>query len=246
MINFWVPPAFILIIGALIIPFLNGRKRKIFILAVPVVAFINVLLMSKGIHYTLSFHEYKLIFARVDKLSLVFSYIFTIAAFIGALYSSHLKERTEIVAAFLYVAGALGVVFAGDFLTLFIFWELMAVASTYVIWVRGTKKAINAGFRYFIVHIAGGLVLFSGIVLYATQTGSIAFNHIGLSTLPTYLLLFGFGLNAAIPPLSAWLSDAYPESTITGAVFLSAFTTKTAVYVLIRLMSLASTAKTTP
>jgi len=46
-----------------------------------------------------------------------------------------------------------------------------------------------------------------------------------------YLILAGFMLNAAVPPLNAWLTDAYPEATVTGAVFMSAFTTKTAAYV---------------
>jgi multicomponent Na+:H+ antiporter subunit D len=48
------------------------------------------------------------------------------------------------------------------------------------------------------------------------------------------LILVAFLLNAAVPPLGAWLPDAYPEATVTGAVFMTAFTTKSAVYVLIR------------
>ena len=52
--------------------------------------------------------------------------------------------------------------------------------------------------------------------------------------MPRWLILAGFLVNAGAPPLSAWLPDAYPESSWSGMVFLSAFTTKTAVYVLLR------------
>ena len=84
------------------------------------------------------------------------------------------------------------------------------------------------------VHITGGVVLLGGIVLYGRATGSLLFGPGGELGIAAYLILGGFMLNAAVPPLNAWLTDAYPEATVTGAVFMSAFTTKTAVYVLAR------------
>ena len=133
----------------------------------------------------------------------------------------------------LYVGSSLGVVFAGDLFTLLVFWELMAVSSVGLIWARRTPASRKAGFRYLLVHVFGGSVLMLGILLHLSQTGSILFEHFE-GGIASYLILFSFALNAAVPPLNAWLPDAYPEGTVTGSVFLSAFTTKVAVYALAR------------
>ncbi len=233
MIN-WIPPGLIFIFGAILIPLLKGRTRQAYLLLLPVFACFSLLNMPEGTGYILDFLGYELILGRVDKLSMVFGYVFVIMAFIGFIYSIHLKEYGQHIAASLYIGSSLGVVFAGDFIALFIFWEIMALSSTYLIWARKTKASHGAGFRYLLVHIFGGLSLLIGIIINAAETGSTAFNFMELSGLASYLILIGFILNAAVPPFSAWLSDAYPEATVTGAVFLSAFTTKTAVYVLIR------------
>ena len=233
MIN-WVPPGLIFIFGTILIPLLKGRLRQAYILLLPVLAFLNLLNMQEGISYKLNFLGRELILVRVDSLSMVFGYVFVIVALIGFIYSLHLQKYGEHIAASMYVGSSLGAIFAGDFIALFIFWEIIALSSTYLIWARRTSLSENAGFRYLLVHIFGGLCLLMGIIINFSETGSTAFNLIELSGLASYLILIGFILNAAVPPFSAWLSDAYPEATVTGAVFLSAFTTKTAVYVLIR------------
>ena len=230
----WLPPGLIFIFGALFIPLLKGRIRQAYILLLPVLAGLSLLNMPDGNGCILNFLGYELILARVDKLSMVFGYVFVAMAFIGFIYSIHLKESGQHVAAALYIGSALGVTFAGDFIALFIFWEIMALSSTYLIWARKTRASHNAGFRYLLVHLSGGLALLVGIIMHVAETGSTAFSLLELSGPAAYLILTGFILNAAVPPFSAWLSDAYPEATVTGAVFLSAFTTKTAVYVLIR------------
>lgn len=233
----WVPPAAIFILGALFIPLFKGKARQLYVLIIPVIALANLLVMESGTKWTVGYLKYDLIFGQVDKLSMVFGYVFVIMAFIGVLYSLHIREHGHFVAAFLYLGSALGVVFSGDLFSLFIFWEIMAFSSVFLIWFQKEKASIDAGFRYLLVHTAGGLALLAGIVLRVMETGSLEFGHIGLDGLDTYLILIGFMLNAAVPPLHAWLADAYPEATIVGAVFLSAFTTKTAVYVLLRAYS---------
>lgn len=232
MIN--APPGIIFILGALLVPFLRGNIRKAYLLLLPLVAFVDLLYMPHGTNYVFNFIGLDLIFARVDSLSMVFAYVFVIIAFIGNLYAIHVKESWQHMTALIYAGSALGVVFAGDLFSLFIFWEIMAIASALLIWSRKTKASLNAGFRYILVHIFGGVCLLAGIALHFSNTGSILFGNIGLDGLDTYLIFLGFIINAAVPPLHAWLVDAYPESTITGTVFLSAFTTKTAVYVLAR------------
>jgi multicomponent Na+:H+ antiporter subunit D len=231
MINF--PPAFILIIGAALLPLFPRRLRPAVFLVFPVVAFWWLLYLDPGDSLTVGFLNTSLVLTRVDELSLVFGYVFVIIAFLGGIYGYHVKDTAEKVATLLYSGSSLGVVFAGDLLTVVIFWEIMAVSSVYFIWARGTSLSRGAGMRYLIVHLFGGSVLIAGVLLSITQTGSSAFNHLD-GGIASCLILFAFCLNAAVPPLHAWLSDAYPEGTVTGSVFLSAFTTKTAVYALAR------------
>ena len=230
----WAHPGLIFILGIFPVFFLRGRYKDVYLLLVPIAAFISVVSMDPGVYGVVPFMDFKLTFGRVDRLSLVFGYIFTIMAFIGTLYGIHIKKRREPVVAFLYVGGSLGVVFAGDLLTLFVFWELMAFSSVFLIWFEKSKRADAVGFRYLLVHVVGGLALLGGIILYYNSTGSLHFDALDKTGLGFYMILIGFLVNAAVPPFSAWLSDAYPEATITGAVFMCAFTTKTAVYVLVR------------
>ncbi|WP_026615694.1 Na(+)/H(+) antiporter subunit D [Ensifer aridi] len=231
----FVHPALIFILGALPIPFLSGTIRKAYLVVVPSLAILAVLTMQPGSYGSMEFIGQNLQIAKVDKLSIVFATVFTMMALIGTVYALHLREAGQHVAAFVYVGSALGVVFAGDYLTLYLFWEGMAFASAYLVFAQGGGQAIRAAFRYLMVHITGGLALLGGILLHGTATGSLLFGPIeGGMGAGTYLILAGFLLNAAVPPLNAWLTDAYPEATVTGAVFMSAFTTKTAVYVLAR------------
>lgn len=229
-----VPPAALFIIGALLIPLLRGRVKSAYLLLLPAVGLLNLINMPEGMHWSFRFLDYELTLVNVDKLSLIFGYIFHIISFLTILYAIHFKNDVEYVAGFVYAGSALGVIFAGDLFTLFCFWEMMTLSSVFLIWARKTDVSIFAGFRYALVHIFGGIVLLMGILMHVHETGSLEISYIGLNGLASYLIFIGVGLNCAWPLLHSWLTDAYPEATIAGAVFLSAFTTKTAVYVLAR------------
>ncbi|MFQ5849345.1 MAG: Na(+)/H(+) antiporter subunit D [Candidatus Binatia bacterium] len=228
-----VPPATIYILGALLVPILKGKVRQAYLLLVPLAAFYDLLLLSPGDHFVLEFAGFEIALLRVDRLSLVFGYVFVIMSFASFLYALHIRGVGEHLAALAYVGSSLGVVFSGDYFSLFFFWEIMAISSVFLVIFRRNEASIRAGLRYLLVHIAGGSLLLGGIVIQWVQTGSIDFvpPEPGAGF---YLIMLGFGLNAAIPPLHAWLTDAYPESTVTGSVFMTAFTTKTGVYVLAR------------
>src|SRR5438876_203819 len=232
----WLHPGLLLIVGAWVLPLLKGNVKRAAMLVLTAAALIDCFVMRPGTYGVTSFLGQQVVFGRVDRLSLVFSYVFSIMAFIGMLYALHVKDDSQHVAALTYVGSALGVTFAGDFLSLYVFWELMAISSSLLVLLRRETSAVAAGFRYLLVHIFGGLLLLAGIVLHWSQTGSLAFGDMGAySGGPAWaLILAAFLLNAAVPPLGAWLPDAYPEATVTGAVFMTAFTTKSAVYVLLR------------
>ncbi|OYT27653.1 MAG: Na(+)/H(+) antiporter subunit D [Candidatus Altiarchaeales archaeon ex4484_96] len=234
LLNSGIHPGIILVLGASLIPLFGGKLKKAVLVLIPAAAFISLMFLPHGAHWGFDFLGYELIFGRVDNLSLCFGYIFTLMATLGMVYSLHLDDDGQHISALLYVGSALGVVFTGDYFTLFICWEIMALASLMLIWYKRDEPSRKAGYRYIMVHAFGGSVLLAGIIMQVAQTGSIAFDAADSGMLSSNLILLGFLVNAAVPPLHAWLSDAYPEGTVTGAVFLSAFTTKTAVYVLIR------------
>jgi len=231
-----VPPALIFILGAMLIPLLKGKLKQAYILLVPTVAFLDIIHLNQGTSWVYHFLGYELIFCKVDRLSLVVGYIFVIIGFLAILYCLHIKEDGQHIAAFLYVGSSLGVVFAGDYFSLFVFWEIMAVSSVFLVWYQKEKSALDAGFRYLIMHIIGGCCLLAGIIIYAVNTGSLAVTYMGTGLADTFILI-GFGLNAAFIPMHTWLPDAYPEGTVTGSVFMSVYTTKTGVYVLARCFS---------
>jgi multicomponent Na+:H+ antiporter subunit D len=232
-------PAVIMFIGALLLPLFKGPLRKPYLILVPVLAFIDVLYMGQhhGTHGIIQFMDWNLTFGRVDRLSQVFGYIMTLMCIIGTIYGLHVDEDAQHIAAWFYVGGSLGVLYCGDYLVLFLFWEIMAFASVFLVWFRRGPKSLATGYRYLLVHTAGGLFLLAGIVLrYQATGGDLSFGPIGVNMpqLYTYLIMIGFILNAAVPPFHAWLPDAYGEATVAGAVFMCAFTTKTAVYALAR------------
>ena len=235
-------PSVFYILGGLLIPFLKGRVKQGYMLFVSLLAFFAVVNLPYGTFGAYEFLSWKLTFLEVDKLSKVFAYIFTIMGVIGVIYSIHVKNDGEHFSAFYYVGGSLGVIFAGDFLTLFLFWEMMAFSSVFLIWFRKSKSSLDSGFRYLLWHVAGGLILLAGIMLQYSVSGDLSVQYLpfhgwwptDLQSLASFLIVIGFIVNAAVPPFGAWLPDAYPAATVTGAVFMSAFTTKTAVYALIR------------
>ena len=228
------PPQFILLLGALLIPLLKGKLKAAYMLALPLLAFYSYLQMEVGTYWTYEILNFELVFGRADKLSLLFVNVFTVAAFIATLYNLQCKNDLEYFAGFLYAGCAIGMVLAGDLITMFLFWEMLTTGAFLLILCRKTKESLGAAVRYALVHVVGGLILFAGIVLRLKETGSAEFGHIGLDGLSSYLIFIGFGLNCAWPVLHAWLPDTYPEATIGGVVFMATFTTKGAVYALMR------------
>jgi multicomponent Na+:H+ antiporter subunit D len=226
-------PALVMILGGLLLPLAKGGSRSVLLLGVPLLALYLVVSVPDGVALKTSFLGQELVLVRGDKLSRLFATVYAIMAFAGAVFALNQQRTIELAAAFVYAGGAIGVAFAGDLLGVFVFWEIMAIASTLVVWSAG-RGARGAGLRYGAIHFLGGVLLMAGIAGELATTGSIAFGRLDLSTVSRWLILAGFLVNAAAVPISAWLADAYPEASWSGMVFLSAFTTKTAVYVLIR------------
>ena len=229
------PPAFLFFIGAILLPFLpQGKPRALLGIIVPVFAAMMVWELPTGIGGEVEIAGLTLEMMRVDKLSTIFGLVFCLAAFLGNLYAWHVRDTVQQVAALAYAGSAIGAAFAGDLVTLFIYWEGTAIASVFLIWARRTEGAFYTGMRYLIIQIGSGVILLAGVVLLYRETGSIAFEKMELGTLATWLIFISFGMKCAFPLLHNWLQDSYPAATVTGTVILSAFTTKLAVYALAR------------
>jgi multicomponent Na+:H+ antiporter subunit D len=227
-------PGLVMILGALLVPLVRGQLRRALLLALPVIGMAYTVTLEAGTTVDLTLFSYTLEVLRVDKLALVWGYIFHIAAFLGVLYAIHEDDWVQGAMAQIYMGSAVGAVFAGDLITLFVFWELTAISSVFLIWARKTERSFHTGMRYLIVQIGSGVLLLAGALLIYADTGSIAFNHIGIDSLGGKIIFLAFGIKCAFPLLHNWLQDAYPEATVTGTVILSAFTTKLAVYALAR------------
>lgn len=238
MTGSFIHPALIMIIGALLVPFIRGPLRKPYLILIPLLTLGAVISNNalNGSLATFQFMDWQLVFGRVDKLSSVFASIMALMALIGTLYGMHVEKTSEHIAAWFYVAGSLGTIYAGDYLTVFLFWEMMAFSSVFLIWFRKGPQSIKAGYRYLIIHTFGGVVLLFGIMLRYQAVGDIEFSLLDVKNpeLYTWLIMAGFALNAAVVPLHSWLPDAYSEASFNGAVFMCAITSKTAVYTLVR------------
>ena len=229
-----IAPFLIFYLGALLAGITRGRVRLLAMTLVPVLGAFNLFAMPQDHLWELALFDYQLTPVKVDRLSLLFGYLFHLATFIVLVFSFHVRDTLQHVAGLLYAGSAVGAIFAGDFLTLFVFWELMALSSVFLIFATRTRRALRAGFRYIMFQVSSGVLLLAGALILVQQNGSLEFESMRLDGVAAWLIFIAFGIKAGFPFLHTWLVDAYPHSTPTGCVFLSAFTTKVAIYALAR------------
>lgn len=221
-------------IAAILALFTRGWLRAVIMLGTPFIAAYGLYNLDAGYTLTTTLMGFEMTPIRIDRLSMLFGYLFCIAALLGTIYSLYHKDTVQHFAAQAYAGSAIGAVLAGDMLTLFIYWELMALTSSVLIFARRSEASFHAGIRYLVTQIISGLLLLAGIIIYYQSVGNLDFNFIGLDSPGGWLIFLAFGIKSAFPLFHNWLTDAYPEATVSGTVFLSSFTTKVAVYALAR------------
>lgn len=234
-------PATAMLLGGLATIFLRGRFASIVLVLAPLFGLFHLYGMELGGVSSYNLFGYEMVAASVDQQAKVFGYLFHIAALVAGIYSFHVRDPWQVSMALFYAASAVGVAFAGDMLSLFLWWEGLAITSVFQIWGRKTKTAEDSGFRYLLFHISSGLLLLFGILLRYHGEGSSALALNSLTDalesgdLGAQFILLAIGIKAAFPGLHVWLKDGYAEATHTGPVWLCAFTTKCAVCMLVRL-----------
>ena len=233
-------PAVILTVGAFVLFFLPRHLAPVWMLLVTAFSAIKLYSLGLGEYGALTLFGEQLTSVRIDPLSRIFAVVFHIAIALNIIYAWGQKDRAQNFATLAYPAAALGGVLAGDLVTLFVWWEMAAITSVFLVWAPGTRVTYLSGMRYLSIHILSGVLLLGGVVLLYRENGSLGFDLIGLRDddglikMSALLLFLAFGIKSAFPLLHNWVQDAYPKSTISGAIVLSIFTTKLAVYSLAR------------
>jgi len=197
----------------------------------------------EGAHYSVDlFGTFPAVLFNVDGYSALMGLIFGFVAAVAVLYSWYSgADRVQTAFALSYVGTSFGTVFAGDWLTLIFFWELMAITSTLLVWHYG-GAAVRAGFRYALLHGVGGTLLLAAIVWHYAEVGTLLFGGVAgathdpgmAGTTAQTLAAIGIGVNVGFVGLHAWLPDTYPRPHVAASVFLCVFTTKTGVYGMFR------------
>ncbi|MFG0287269.1 MAG: Na(+)/H(+) antiporter subunit D [Rhodopirellula sp. JB044] len=236
-----LPPGLIMMVGALFLPLLARRVQPWVVLGLSALSLLLFLLTPAGDYGAVELFGAELSVVRIDSLSRPFGIVFHIAAIVSAIYALHVRDTRQHVSGVFYAGAAIGAACAGDLVTLFVFWELTAISSVFLVWASDNESSYRAGMRYLIIQVTSGVLLLSGAIVQYVETGSLAFDSfVGLEgsegglTTAGQLVLVAFGIKCAFPLLHNWLQDSYPKATVTGTVFLSAFTTKLAVYSLCR------------
>lgn len=231
-------PGLIMICFGCLILLLPEKCRRVLSVAAPVTAFAAFWQLNEN--SSLTYHvsdQITLHLIDAGRLAVVFLMVFCIIAIIAAVYSLDLQTKIEAAMCCFYVGSNMGIVLSGDLITLVVFWEISAFTSAYLIYARHCRKSSRAAFRYLLVHAFGGNMLLAGVIIHIFRYGTAITNISAVHDASFWLILIGVGVNAAVPPLNGWIADAYPEATIPGTVYLGSYTTKAAIYVMIRFFS---------
>ena len=223
------PPGFIMIIGALLVPFLPHIIRQIYMMILVLISAYS-LTLGFGIHSTINVMGFDFILFQSDSLTLPFAIIFHIAAALNVIYGAHEKQWKQHVSIMSYSGAAIAAVHAGDLFTLFVWWEATAFTSVFLILAGNTYRSYRSAFRYILIQVTSGMFLLAGAIILLINDGSALLTKFDIESLYGQLIFIAFGIKAAFPLLNGWLQDSYPEASEIGTVALSTFTTKLAIF----------------
>lgn len=229
-----ITPGFLYITGALLLFWSTNDKIKYIIsFFITAGALIITFYLIPGYSLQLDFLKFTLIPFRVDSISKITGLVFAVGGLATVIYSINICSRNNLRLIFLFIGSALTVVFSGDLFTLYVFWELMTISSSFIILMASdlTKKT---GYYYFLMQVAGGLNLLWGIFLQYSATGNLSLNTIEAG-IP--FIIIAIGIKLAFMGFHTWLPPTYSRVPFYVSVVLSIYTTKVGVYVMCRLLS---------
>ena len=247
----WVHPGIVIMLGSFVLPFLSSRKvKQVYLVVLPSVGLLILVLTSFGtfgsipeypgaLHkWRIPFLHYTLELGRIDKMSMVFAYVYVVVGIAMLIFALREKNDWEHVSALIHIGSSVSAIFARDLFTYIFFVEIATWSAVFLIWFRGTKTSKASGFRYFFWHVVAGGFLLAGSIIHMQTTGSIDLDFMpwgwGWPYIAYYLMMIGFLIDAGAFPVHAWLPDAYSTGGVTSVLYVTAFSTKTGIYGLIR------------
>ncbi len=184
------------------------------------------------------------LFFKVDLIGWIFAFLITLVWLLATIFSfaymDHEHNRRRYYSFLMVTLGAtLGVVLAGDFFTLFLFFELMTFSSFVLVIHEQDFEAMKAGILYLYLGVAGGLALLFAIMMLYSATGSVEIIPVleqlgGQKTLIYICFLIGFGIKAGLVPLHIWLPQAHPVAPSPASALLSGIMIKAGAYGILR------------
>jgi multicomponent Na+:H+ antiporter subunit D len=228
-----LPPAVLLFVLAVTVSVLPRRLGHGVAVAGALTTSAWLALVPSGAHLPVQLFGFDTVLFNVDVFSRALSATLGFIAAVAIAYSYATgADRRQTAYALAYVGAGMGAALAGDWLTLVVFWELMALFATVLIWHRTTDGGV--GLRYAIYHEIGGLALVAGVLLHYSAVGTFLFGSGITAGLPAALAALGIGLNAAFLGLHVWLVETYPRTHVAASVILAAVTTKVGAYTIVR------------
>jgi len=247
----WIHPGVLIMLGAFLVPFLGNRKvKQVYLILLPSAGLVILPLTSMGffgaipafpgaLHkWRIPFLDYTLELGRIDKMSMIFAYVYVVIGIAMLIFALREKNDWEHVSALIHIGSSVSAIFARDLFTYIFFVEIATWSAVFLIWFRGTKTSKASGFRYFLWHVVAGGFLLAGSIMHVQTTGSIYLDLMpwgwGWPYLAYYFMMIGFLIDAGSFPVHSWLPDAYSTGGVTSVLYVTAFSTKTGIYGLVR------------
>jgi proton-translocating NADH-quinone oxidoreductase chain N len=181
-----------------------------------------------------------------DKFTTFTAFTVLVVGLVVLLYSLRYFDSTRqgpFYALFsILMCSLVGVVSAGDLLTLFLFWEGMTISAYGLVTFGRSELSMEAGIKYFLMAGVGSLLALYGMAAIYFSAGSIQLQSIGgalgtgFGQLGFVVLLLGLGVEAAIVPLHTWLPDVYSATTLPTASIVSGAVTGVGVFALLKIL----------
>ena len=247
----WIHPGIVIMLGAFLLPMLGPRKvKQVYLVLLPTIGLLLLLLTSMGyfgaipvypgaLHkWRLPFLHYTLELGRIDKLSMIFAYVYVVIGIAMLIFAIREKNDWEHVCALIHIGSSVSAIFARDLFSYIFFVEIATWSAVFLIWFRGTRTSKASGFRYFFWHVVAGGFLLAGSIIHVQTTGSLDLDLMpwgwGWAYTAYYFMMIGFLIDAGSFPVHAWLPDAYSTGGVTSVLYVTAFSTKTGIYGLVR------------
>jgi multicomponent Na+:H+ antiporter subunit D len=231
-----VPPWALLLVAAVAVLALPRRAGHAAAVGLSALVVPWAALVSPGVGPVVAPFGFEQAVVRVDGLARPVTALFGFVAAVNVLYGHATgADARQTACALGYMAAGVAAVVAGDWLTLLVAWELLAAASTVLVWHHG-GRAVRVAFRYAVYHLSGGACLAAAVALHYAARGTFLYGDGFAPGLPTVLAVAGVGVNLGFVGVHAWLTETYPVPHVAASVVLAGFTTKVAVVALARVV----------